>query len=94
MFFPICSSLGLGVETSVECLSVKLAYSCLRPSVVPHCVSKFWPLFGDLYWPTTWSQVHIMPFNRHVADFSWLLAHGVVLTADHLRSSFHVISPS
>ena len=29
-----------------------------------------------------------MPFDRRVADFSWLLAHGVVLTADRLRPSF------
>jgi len=31
-------------------------------------------------------------FGRHVADFSWLLAHGVVLTADRLRSSFRMSS--
>ena len=62
-------------------------------TLAPHLQSpQFWPLFGDLYWPTTWSQVHIMPFNCHVADFSWLLAHGVVLTADRLRSSFNMSS--
>jgi len=33
-----------------------------------------------------------MPFDRRVADFSWLLAHGVVLTADRLRSSFRMSS--
>jgi len=31
-------------------------------------------------------------FDRHVADFSWLLAHGVVLTADRLRLSFRTSS--
>jgi len=54
----------------VDCLSVKSAYSHLCPSAVPHCVSKFRPLFGDLYWSTTWSQVHRMPFDRHVVDFA------------------------
>ena len=33
-----------------------------------------------------------MPFDRHVADFCWLLAHGVVLTADRLCSSFRTSS--
>ena len=78
--------------TSVDCLSVKLAYSCLHSSAVPHCVSKFCPLFGDLYWPATWSQVHGMTFDRHVVDFSWLLSHGVVLTTDRLHSSFGMSS--
>lgn len=57
------------VVTSVDCLPVKLAYSCLRPSVVHHCVTKFCPVLGDLYWSTTWSQIHVMPFDCHVADF-------------------------
>ena len=33
-----------------------------------------------------------MPFDRRVADFSWLLAHGVVLNADRLRPSFRMSS--
>lgn len=84
-----------GVVTSVDCLSVKLAYSCLLSSAVPHCVSKFRLFHGDLYWSATWSHIHVMPFDRHVADFSWLLAHGVVLTANRLCSSFsYVVCPS
>lgn len=40
-----------GMVTNVDCLSVKLAYSLLIEisPVVPHCVSKFRPVFGDLY---------------------------------------------
>ena len=49
--------------TSVDCLTVK----------VPHCVSKFRPMFGDLYWSTTWSKVQCMPFDRHVVNFSFCL---------------------
>ena len=90
--FPNLSFRLNGSVISVDCLSVKSAYSHLRPSAVPHCVSKFRPLFGDLYWSTTWSQVHGMPFDRHVVDFAWLLAHGVVLTADRLRLSFGMSS--
>ena len=62
-----------GSVTSVDYLSVKLTYSCLRSSAVSHCVSKFGPLFGDLYWSTTWSHVQCMPFDRHVVDFSCCL---------------------
>ena len=90
--FPSLSFYKSGVVTSVDCLTPKLAYSCLSPSAVPHCIGKFRPLFGDLYWSSTWSQVHVMPFDHHVADFSWLLAHGVVLTADRLRLSFRMSS--
>ena len=90
--FPNLSFFKSGSVTSVDCLSVKLAYSCLCPLAVPHCVTKVCPLFGDLYWSSTWFQVHVMPFDRHVVDFSWLLAHGVVLNADRLRSSFRMSS--
>ena len=61
------------VLTSVDYLSVKLTYSCLRSSAVSHCVSKFRPMFGDLYWSTTCSQVQCMPFDRHVVNFSFCL---------------------
>ena len=90
--FPNLSFRLNGSVISADCLSVKSAYSHLRPSAVPHCVSKFRPLFGDLYWSTTWSQVHGMPFDGHVVDFAWLLAHSVVLTADRLRLSFGMSS--
>ena len=41
-----------------------------------------------LFLVTCIGRQHVMPFDRRVADFSWLLAHGVVLTADRLRPSF------
>ena len=51
---------------------------------VPHCVEKFRPTFGALYWPSTWRQIHFANFDRSVLDFSWKVAHGVVLTAQRL----------
>ena len=62
--------------------------------VVPHCVNKFRPVFGDLYWATTGAQVHILPYDRPVNDFAWLLAHGALPTADHevFRLSFGMLS--
>ena len=53
---------------------------------VPHCVEKFRPTFGAPYWPSTWRQLHFANFNRPVLDFSWKVAHGVVLTAQRLIS--------
>ena len=53
---------------------------------VPHCVEKFWPTFGTLYWPSTSRQLHFANFDRSVLDFSWKVAHGVVLTAQRLIS--------
>lgn len=49
--FPNLTFVKSGVVSSVDCLSVKQAYSLLLKSaaVVPHCVSKFHPVFGDLY---------------------------------------------
>lgn len=83
--FPSLLFRKSGVVSSVDCLSVKVAYSCLLSSAVPHCVGKFRPLFGDLYWSATWSQVHVMPSDRRVVDFSWLLAN-------RLRTSFRMSS--
>ena len=52
----------------------------------PHCVENFRPTFSALYWPSTWRQFHFANFDRSVLDFSWKVAHGVVLTAQRLIS--------
>ena len=52
----------------------------------PHCVEKFRPTFGALYWPPTWRQLHFANFDRSVLDFSWKVAHGVALIAQRLIS--------
>ena len=69
-------------------LSSKVAYLFLLDEnhAVPHCVEKFRPTFGALYWPSTWRQLHFANFDRSVLDFSWKVAHGVVLTAQRLIS--------
>ena len=67
-------------------LSSKIGYLFLLDEnyAVPHCVEKFRPTFGALYWPSTWRQLHFANFDRSVLDFSWKVAHGVVLTAQRL----------
>ena len=69
-------------------LSSKIAYLFLLDEnyAVPHCVEKFRPTFGALYWPSTWRQLHFSNFDRSVLDFSWKVAHGVLLTAQRLIS--------
>ena len=79
-------------------LSSKIGYLFLLDEnyAVPHCVEKFRPTFGALYWPSTslhvplhftsWCQLHFANFDRSVLDFSWRVAHGVVLTAQRLIS--------
>lgn len=60
-------------------------------AVVPHCVEKFSPSFGSLYWPATWSQLFYMPLDRVVIDLSWKIAHGVLYTAKRLSSFGYAI---
>ena len=57
-----------------------------RQVAVPHCVEKFRPTFGILHWPSTCRHFHFANFDRSVLDFSWKVAHGVVLTAQRLIS--------
>ena len=39
--------------------------------VTPHCVGKFKPVFGELNWPSTWSQLFFLPLDHAVVDFSY-----------------------
>ena len=50
----------------------------------PHCVEKFRPQYGDLYWPSRWSQLFCFNLDHPVIDLSWKVAHGVLYTADRL----------
>ena len=55
-------------------------------SVDPHCVAKFAPMFGSLYWSTTWRSLSFFDLDRQVTDLSWKIAHGVLYTAERLSS--------
>ena len=39
--------------------------------VPPHREEKFLPLYGPLYWSTTWRQLSFCPVNRSVIDVAW-----------------------
>ena len=76
-------------------ISAQLAYRFLlsenRSS--PHCILKFSPVYGQLYWPSTWSQLYFFPIDRPVLDLSWKVAHGVLYTADRLLGFGYCVDP-
>ena len=58
----------------------------------PHCVEKFAPAFGALYWPSTWHSLFLFDLDCQVIDLNWKVAHGVLYTAKRL-SSFGMAVP-
>ena len=81
--------------TSVCEISAQSVYRFLLSEnrTSPHCVLKFFPLFGRLYWPSTWNQLYFLPIDRPVLDLSWKVAHGVLYTADRLIGFGYSIDP-
>ena len=84
-------SLAVGSSTthhlrSVHEMSAKSCYLFLLSTDIPtpHCVNKFRPVFGDLYWPDTWRELFLFDYDRQVIDLSWKIAHGVLYTAQRL----------
>ena len=62
--------------------------------VPPHCEEKFLPLYGSLYWSTTWRELSFCPVDRSVIDVAWQVAHGVLYTADRLISFGYDYDPN
>ena len=87
--------IGSGVDfCPIRSVSTKSAYLfLLSESVVPpHCIVKFIPLFGSLYWSATWRQLFFFDLDRPVIDLSWKVAHGVLYTAERLASFRYNVS--
>ena len=74
--------------TLVEGMTTKSCYQYLLSENLrsPHCVDKFLPSFGALYWSTTWKELQFFDTDRYVIDLSWKIAHGVLYTAARLAS--------
>ena len=95
-FLPSRGSLCVGhglMVSPVSSLTTKSVYLTLVSELpgVPHCVGKFLPSFGPLYWPSTWRQLFFFDMDRQVIDLSWKVAHGVLYTADRLSSFGYAI---
>ena len=94
------SSLAFGCTDPHFCvpvgsMSTKSCYLFLLSEklVDPHCVEKFAPVFGALYWPSTWRSLSFFDLDRQVLDLNWKIAHGVIYTAERLFSSFGLSVP-
>ena len=81
---------------SAVSMSVKSCYSYLLSVSLspPHCVAKFRPRFGDLYWLTTWKSLSLFPLDRPITDLNWKIAHGVLYTVDRLISFGYGFDPT
>jgi len=78
------------VRTPVSSVSTKSTYSLLLEfhRREPTCVRSFGPVFGPLYWPSTWSQLFWFSLDRPVIDISWQISHGGPRTGQRLVSTF------
>ena len=77
---------GSGSVVPLASLSVRLAYrqfSHLAPED-HRCVAKFREWGIPVEWSSVWSNLHLWRFVRPVRDTNWLIAHGVLPTADRL----------
>ena len=86
-------SLVFGSSDPLFCVSVcsmttKSCYLFLLSERLadPHCIEKFAPVFGPLYWPTTWRSLSFFDLDSQVLDLNWKIAHGVLYTAERLCS--------
>ena len=84
------------VCSPASAMTTKSCYSYLLSEnmVSPHCVEKFAPTFGVLYWSTTWRALSFFDLDRQVIDLNWKVSHGVLYTAQHLVSFGLSVPPS
>ena len=82
----VSSDVPLGLEQ----ISARNVYALLRSRNYkePHCIQKYLPIYGQLHWSQTWSQLHICDLDRKVIDLNWQIAHGVLYTGARLAHSF------
>ena len=82
-----CSS-SCNVCSPVSAMSTKVCYQYLLSEnmVLPHCVEKFAPTFGRLYWLTTWRSLSFFDLDHQVTHLSWKIAQGVLYTPQCLMS--------
>lgn len=63
-----CLIMGSSAEYALPVVSMsgKSCYSFLLlvNFSQPHCVTKYRPRFGDLYWSTTWQSLSLFPLER------------------------------
>lgn len=85
---PIVGSAAMGGPFPISSTTTKACYNLLLSMnpARPHCIGKFFPLFGPWEWSSTWSSLFFMPLDRQVIDLNWKLGHGILYTAERLAS--------
>ena len=78
------------VPLPLEQISSRNTYALLRSRNYkePHCIQKYLPIYGQLHWSQTWSQLHICDLDRQIIDLNWQIAHSVLYTGARLAHSF------
>ena len=88
---PVILRPGLQPTAVVQILALCCLESLARwLTSVPHCVEKFCPCFGSLYWPATWSQLFLYApwpsgYRSLLEDSSWGLVYGWAFVVFRLR---------
>ena len=73
-------------ETASHTLVILLTSSCPKSNVWNTVVLKKYCSWGmDVEWNTVWGNLHLWRFLRPARNTNWLIAHGVLPTADGLR---------
>ena len=62
-----CSGLTISPASAI---STRSAYTFLLSENIssPHCLVKFVPIFGSLYWSCTWRQLFLFDMDRPVIE--------------------------
>ena len=78
---------GIGAQVSpLTELSARFVYRVLsKLDQEEHkCVQRYRSWGLDIEWRTVWMNLHLWRFIRPVRDTAWLIAHGILPTADRL----------
>ena len=77
---------GQNASCQLSSLSAKFVYDALSAQARTRhrCVERYrgWGLQCE--WPNVWRSLILWRFNRNVRNTSWLIAHGILPTADRL----------
>ena len=87
---------GPNTSCPLSSLTVRFVYRQLLRLHCPvhRCVDRYrsWGIVVE--WATVWSNLHLWRFIRPVRDTNWLIAHGILPTADRLARFGMSVDPA
>ena len=89
----VASSFSCESPIAVAEATTKSVYSPLVANhlTVPNCVRYCAPVWGALYWHSTWDQLFWFPLDRPSIELAWLISNGVLRTAHCLVIIFGMV---